>query len=935
MTFWVGAATISGRHTAVPLIVRMRLQSHEGLRYRQFHLRTGRRVIEDASRAPLYRLRASGRLDALGIPDRPLRLTWSVSPSANLGGSTEFLVEVAAGPDQFGSDLSWATTTRRTSIGYDGPALGSRARRWWQVWADSDASGVHSELAWFETGLTEAADWRARWIAAPRSPFPRESFDPAPYLRREFSVAEWDRPRLYITAFGLYRVWLNGVELTANARLRPGWTDYRQRVLHQTYDCADHLVSGRNVLAAVLAKGWYAGRLGLLREPALYGDRPALLAQLESHPGECAVVTDESWQTGHGAIQASDLLRGETQDLRQEPHGWHAPGFAGEGWKSAEIVEAPDGLIIQPQPNDSIDIHTELPGRLVRAHARGPAVFDFGQNLVGWTRLRARYLPSVELIVRHGEILTPENLVYRDNLRGAFQSDSFTVPDEGPHELEPAFGMHGFRYAEVWGLPSAAPFGNQELLPDTEITAVAYTGLPQVVGDFRCSDDRLNTLVNAIEYTVRDNFLEVATDCPQRDERMGWLADASVIAPTAAYLLDLEAFLIKFTQDGADGQGKDGVIRNYVPVVPPADLRPGAPGWSDGYIRLIHLLADRYGALDIADRLFASMTRYLDFVDRGNPDGLRINDVGADFGDWLSLPDREGLAFHRGYEYTGAYSTSPHAVVDTAHTYRSFRQTADVAGWLGRDDERDRLSERAEQIRTAYRAAFLADDGTIHGETQTVYAQAVGFGLLEGQDAQRAADRLAALIESTGHLTTGIHGVQHLLPVLTAHGYADSADRLLFSDAMPGWLHMIRSGATTIWEKWDGIGADGRLSTAEMNSFNHCALGAVGQFLFESVAGLRAADTGRTGRIVVHSHYPRALQWVQARHETPVGLARSRWSRDGDLIEHQVDVPGVTAAEFSVPAGSLIRSSSGEALGERITLQPGRHTLIVEETRRP
>lgn len=882
------------------------------------------------SSGPVYGLRVGGRRHPLGVPADPPRLAWSVA-AAVAEPVARFRVRVVADEDAVDDSTTWTTNTSLASALYGGPPLRSRDRRLWQVVAERpDGTEIASGTGWFEVGLAQAADWSGRWIAAPRQPYARESWDPAPHLRRVFQAEDWERARLYITALGLYRVWLNGTELTATARLRPGWTDYRRRVLHQTFDVQHLLRRGANVLAIQLAKGWYAGRLGLLREPGLYGDRPCVLAQLETHSGVVAVATDSSFRVGYGAIQASDLLRGETQDLRQEPAGWQEIDFDDSGWAPAETVDVDGDVVIQPQPHDSITVHAEFPGRLVRAHARGPAVFDFGQNLVGWTRLETRCLPAADLIVRHGEILTPDKLVYRDNLRGAFQTDTFTVRSDAWQVLEPSFGMHGFRYAEVWGLPSGVPFGNQELLPDTAITAVAITGLPQGAGTFRCSDERLNRLVSAIEYTVRDNFLEVATDCPQRDERLGWLADASVIAPTAAYLFDVEAFLTKFTQDAADGQGPDGVIRNYVPVVPPADLRPGAPGWSDGYIRLVHLLATRYGALDVADRLFASMAHYLAFVDRTNPDGIRVHEVGADFGDWLSLPDREGLPFHRGFEYTGAFSTSVHAVVDTAHTYRSFVQVAEIADWLGRSREHEALMNRAQEIRQAYRGAFVGSDGTIEGDTQTAYAQAIGFGLVEGEDAVVAAAHLRRLIDTIGHPTTGIHGVGHLLPVLAATGHADCADRLLFRDEMPSWLYMIASGATTIWEKWDGIRPDGTLSTAEMNSFNHCALGAVGQFLFENVGGVSASSTGRTGRLTLGSHYPAQLDWAEVAHESPSGLVTSRWSRGDGRIQHVVEVPGVGTAEFAAPAGCAILAGAS-ATGGVVELGPGRHVLTVED----
>lgn len=879
-------------------------------------------------------LRAGGRLAPLGLPVRPLRLSWAVPGAGELDGSRGFDVTV----DRLGdAQPLWSAHTTRPWVAWDGRGLESRSRYEWHV---SGVAGDGRELvarSTFETGLATSADWSARWIAAPVLPHTRESWDPAAIVRHEFTLpfADLASARVYVTARGLYRLWLNGVELTADQLFRPGWTDYRTRIYHQTFDCTAALRPGRNVLAATLAKGWYAGRLGLLREPGFYGDRTALMVQLEAQgvAGESVVIgSDEQWLTSHGAILASDLLRGESQDLRQEPPGWRLAGFDATGWEPAEAL-APEDVVIEPQPHDSIAIHQIHPGTLVREHARGPAVFDFGQNLVGWTRISSEYLPSVELIVRHGEILTPEDLVYRDNLRGAFQEDHYVVPDAELRTLEPSFGFHGFRYAEIWGLPSLQPYASLQLLPTTSVEAVSVTGLLDEVGEFSCSNERLTKLAQNIAWTVRDNFLEVMTDCPQREERHGWLGDAGVISPTAAYMFDISAFAAKFAQDAADSQGPDGEIRNWVPATTPANLNPGAPGWSDGFIRIVHLLVERYGDLATAERLFDSMAAFLDHIDRANPDGLRTREVGADFGDWLSLPDREGLETHFGYAWTGAYSTTPRPVVDTAHSYRSFVQMSEICTRLGRADDAARYAERAAGIRDAYRAAFVSDDIAFAEPTQTSYAQAIGFGLLEGDDARRAAVRLRELIERTGHITTGIHGVEHVLPVLCAHGHAELAIELLLRDELPSWLYMVAAGGTTIWEKWDGLRPDGTLATAQMNSFNHCALGAVGRFLYEGVAGLDASQTAWSGQVLIHANYTRALDWARAAYGSPGGRIVSHWRWDADRIVHELEIPGCASAEVQAPAGWLIRHDSGERTASA-SVGSGCHSLSLEQASR-
>ncbi|WGX94805.1 alpha-L-rhamnosidase [Nocardioides sp. L-11A] len=865
--------------------------------------------------APHTRLLAGYRADPRGIPARDTMLSWTPA------GPGPYRVTVT---DLDDGAATWTATSERPFVLLPAAALRPAARYTWTV----DGSAAAS----FETGLDQAG-WEAAWIAAPATPFAREDYDPAPYLRAEFELAErGDRARVYATALGIYRMWVNGTEVTADALLRPGWTDYDTRVLHQTYDATDLLVEGTNTIAVLLGRGWYAGRLGLQWAPSLYGTRPAFLAQVETATGTDRRVvagTGAGWRTAPGAVIASDLLRGEIADLRREHHGWTGAGFDDAGWSPVELP-AP-GVAVHPQPHADIRVLRAHPGVLVHQHARGPAIFDFGQNLVGWLRIESELTPGADVIVRHGEILTPDKLVYRDNLRGAFQEDRFVDDAEGRRTLEPRFGMHGFRYAEIWGLKNTNGAWHLAIPEESTVTALSMDAGQELIGSFACSDEALTAFAGAVEWTVRDNFLEVATDCPQRDERLGWLGDAGVISPTASYFFDVAAFLAKFSRDAADAQWDDGSVPSYVPVVPPGNERHGAPGWADGYVRMVSLLVRRYGDLASAEEYFDSLLRYLEFVDRENPDGIRVNAVGSDFSDWLSLPDRDDDVPHPGYAYTGAFSTSPKPVVATAHTYRSLCQVADIARRLGRDEDAARLDRRAEEVRTAYRERFVGADGRFEDATQTVYAQAIGYGLLRDEEAQRAADLLREHIEKRGYVTTGIHGVEHVLPALARHGHADLAAELLLRREMPSWLYMVERGATTVWEKWDGIRPDGSLATAEMNSFNHCALGAVGGFLFEDVLGLRLDGAVWGDGITVAPVYLTGLDWAEGAHRGPTGPVSSRWERDGARVKHLLELPATGPARFVAPAGYAIAVVDGAAAdGTAIDLSGGRHELILE-----
>lgn len=877
-------------------------------------------------------LRAGFRTDPLGIPAaHGVQLSWSVSGDGTVDRGRGFDVVVARTAAEIADPTAstWSARGVDTTWTRDDEQIGARESRAWRVsaWL-TDGTRIESEVGRFEIGLLAEQDWRGDWIAAPLLEHRRETWDPAPLLRSEFTVSQVPAvARCYATALGLYRLWINGTEVTEDSLFRPGWTDYRFRVLHQSYDVTGLLRPGTNTVAVTLAKGWFAGRLGLQREIEYYGERPHFRLQIEdvAAPDAPIATTDGSWRFGYGAILGTDLLYGETQDVRREPVGWKLNGFDDSAWSGVEVGTA--SVPISPQPHDPVQRYREIEGVMVREHARGPVVFDFGQNVVGWTRVESSTLPKADVIVRHGEILTKDDLIWRDNLRGAFQEDRYTTGDANRHSLETAFTLHGFRYAEVWGLPSKIPHGSFEKLDDSTVTAVVVSGGQRPVGRFECSDDRLTRLASAVEWTVRDNFIEVITDCPQREERLGWLGDAGVISQTAAYHFDIAAFVRKFVQDAVDSQGEDGTIRNYVPPVPPSTFADGAPGWADGYVRLVHLAATRYGDLVTAAENYEPIARYLDFVDSNNPSGIRTERVGTDFSDWLSLPEDPSEKPHPLLAYTEAYSTSSKRVVATAHSIRSFDQAAELAALLGHGDDAKRYASRAEELRRAYRAEFIDENGRIEGDTQTVYAQAIGYAIVTGDELSAVASRLADKVREQGHVTTGIHGVEHILPALARNGYADLAAELLFRDDMPSWIHMINSGATTIWEKWNGIAPDGTLATAEMNSFNHCALGSVGEFLFETVAGLNARDTALTGTVRVDPLYVDELDWARAEYNSPSGPISSSWKREGSDVVHQLDIPPALTAHVIVPEGFSADSAFDRTADGSLVVGAGQHTL--------
>ena len=846
-------------------------------------------------------LRTNHRIHPLGIEARSLLLSWEVPPDVPVDPTARAAVRLFRTDSEGEVWSSSGIVGSQVSVP-DGHLESATRYRWTVELQDLEGSAVVGNSD-FETGLTDVGDWSGQWITAERHPAVREDWDPSPLLRTEFDLpARFSKARLYITALGLYRVHVNGQEVTAHTHLRPGWTDYRVRVYHQTFDVGPHLRPGVNAIGVELARGWYAGRMGLQRELRFYGDRPAVLAQLDID-GNTTVRTGAQWKAATGSIQRSDLITGEIQDLRFDPKGWTTPGFDDTAWAAAVQMPAYEGKV-EPAPHDGCLPVATMAGELVHAHARGPAVFDFGQNLVGHVRLSTRTLRTADILVRHGEILTPDKLVYRDNLRTAFQEDRYTPRGTELQIFEPRYTSHGFRFAEIWGLPSEQVDGQLALLPDTSVQAIAFDGGLRETGTFRCSHEGLNALADAVAWTVRDNSIEVLTDCPQRDERLGWLGDAGVITPTASYFFDMASFLRKFVTDARDTQGPDGEIRNYAPAVPPAHRTPGAPGWSDGYIRMMYTLLERYGDIGTVSDHLDAMDSFMRHVERHNPDGLRINAVGADFADWLSLAEDPNEPLHIGFEYTGARSTSPRDVVDTAHSFRSAVQLSLMAERVGRHEIAAHWRTYAERVASAYRTTFVQQDGRIKGDTQTVYAQAIGYGLVAGDLAMMAAEHLAHAVRRTGHVTTGIHGVEHILPVLASTDNEELAFDLLLREDMPGWLHMIAMGATTIWEKWQGISPDGRLDTAEMNSMNHCALGAVGRFLFEEIGGLRTEKLISDSCLTISPVVDSRLTWASTTYDSPAGVIGSHWEQcDDGHLRHCITHPPTVTLDYRAPKG--------------------------------
>jgi alpha-L-rhamnosidase len=833
-------------------------------------------------------LRCEHREDTPCIDDPAPRLSWYLESVEADQRQTGYRVVVEQ-DEQTLWDTGIVDSSESVDIAYAGSPLPAGTLCTWRVQVrDRDGRlSEWSEPARFRVGL---AAWTACWIRRdrrcdPAVPVPGDGGEvdpddamlgqlpPCPYLRRSFELrADVARATLYATARGLVSMELNAGRVD-DAVLSPGWTDYRQRIEYATHDVTHLLRRGANVLTAVLGDGWYAGMVGFdpRRRGNHYGREPELLCELHVDYADGTrevIASDAQWEATTGPLRYSDLLMGERCDARREPGPWHP------------VATRPrDATRLVPQRAQPIRVTEDL--RPISVRRLGPAkhIVDFGQNMVGWARLAVTGDRGARVQMRFAEALEPDGSLHLANLRTARQLDTYVLGGT-PHEVfEPRFTFHGFRYVAVSGVD------------EFELTGrVVHSDTPRT-GWFECSDELVNQLWRNINWSQRGNFISVPTDCPQRDERLGWLADAQVFLPTASLNMDVAAFTTKWGYDVLDAQSSDGAFPDVAPRL--IAEREGAPAWGDAGIIVPWTLWRRYGDRRVLERHWPAMERYMDYLLRHNPDLLWTARRGNDYGDWLSV---------------GA--DTPREVLATAYWAYDALLMSEMADELGLPDRAEHYRRLRAGVCAAFNAAYVGEDAYIEGDTQTVYVLALHMGLLPEEVRSRAAERLVDSIRGNGgHLTTGFVGVGLLCPTLSDAGYGDVAHELLTKDSFPSWGYSIRHGATTIWERWDGWTEDRGFQTPAMNSFNHYSLGSVGRWLYEYVTGIRAAKPGYEHVLIAPE--PGELEWARATYRSVRGPITSAWRQDGDTFSLDVEIPANVTATVRLPSGETYEVGSG------------------------
>ena len=796
------------------------------------------------------------------------------------------------------SDPIWDTGVVKSSesahVVYAGPKLQSSTRYFYRV-KITDNHGNESpwsNTAFFETAMLDNSQWKAKFI----SPEGEDEGDSSKgkLLRKEFKLdGEIAFARVYATALGMYELYINGKGV-GNGLLTPGWTNYRERLQYQTYDVTDMLKEGANAIGATLGVGWYKGDLAWKDNRNVYGKRTALLLQMlvrYADGREEIIVSDDSWKASDSPILYSELYHGETYDARQEQEGWGMPGFDDSHWDKAAVIDQ-DMSIVVPQDGVFVTRQETLKPISMFKTPKNELVLDFGQNMVGWVRFKVKGKAGDRVVLKHAEVLDAEGNFYTENLRSAKCTIQYILKGEGVETFEPHFTFQGFRYVKVEEYPG-------EVDPENFEGIVIHSDMERT-GNFSCSNELVNKLHHNILWGLKGNFVDIPTDCPQRDERLGWTGDAQVFMKAACYLMGVGPFFRKWFRDMITEQLENGGVPHVIPNVLTGSLEGSvniednhsATGWADAIVICPWTLYQTYGDKRILEEMYDSMKAWIGYIKGQAQDGVLWN-TGFHFGDWVALDAKEG-------SYFGA---TPNDLTATAFYAYSTDLVARIARILGKDEDGEEYSRLHDAIVEAFRNEFFTPNGRLAAPTQTAHILSLMFDLVPGEYKDRTIKGLVKLLEDNdGHLTTGFLGTPYFCHVLSQNGRLKEAYDLLLKEDYPSWLYQVKMGATTIWEHWDGIKPDGSMWSPDMNSFNHYAYGAIADWLYGVVAGLDT-DPDKPGfkRILMRPQPGGGLTYAQAEYKSVYGKAAIKWAIEGDKMVVDIEVPHNTTAHVILP----------------------------------
>ncbi|MEP7280283.1 MAG: family 78 glycoside hydrolase catalytic domain [Bacteroidota bacterium] len=844
-------------------------------------------------------LLCENKINPIGLSVTQPRLSWQLSSLKRNVMQTAYEVKaiIDAASGKAGKEV-WSSgkvsSSQSVYVTYAGAPLQQGVKYKWQVrvWDNDSKVSDWSPAAQWQMGLMQPSDWKAKWIEAGYKE--ERALHPIPIFRKTFSAGKTVKSAIaYITSHGLYEAFINGKRV-GDLYLSPGWTSYNKRLQYQMYDVTHLLNGGKNAIGVMLGSGWYRGRLATAKNWNLYGENIGLLLQLNityKDGTSETVISDESWKTSMGAIQYSEIYDGEIQDARKEQVGWATAQFNDDGWSGVQVKDLPKQQIIASESEPVRKQETFKPLKIITS-PQGDKIIDFGQNLVGWVVVRLKGHAGDKIVISHAEVLDKNGNFYTKNLRTAKQQNIYILKGDNEEIFEPHFTWQGFRFVKVEGVE-----GN--LRPE-DFTAVALYSDMERTGNFTSSNPLLNQLQHNIEWGQKGNFIDIPTDCPQRDERLGWTGDAQAFSRTAAYNMNVHSFFTKWLKDLAADQLPNGIVP---PVIPNTirEYAAGAAGWADASIIIPWVLYRAYGDKKILADQYSSMKAWVGYMQQSST-GYLWN-KGFQFGDWLFYRPADDL--------DGRSAVTDKYLIAQCFFANSVQLLINTATVLNKKEDALQYSNLLRNVKEAFLKEYITPNGRLISGTQTAYTLALNFDMLPENMRAGAAKRLADNVASyNNHLTTGFLGTPYLCHVLSRFGYDSIAYKLLLQESYPSWLYPVKMGATTIWERWDGQKPDSSFQNAAMNSFNHYAYGAIGDWMYRVMAGLSEDEPGYK-KIKIMPHIGGGLTSAKAALKTYYGNASAGWELQNNRLTLTAEIPANTTAIIYIPAKSIDAITEG------------------------
>jgi alpha-L-rhamnosidase len=844
-----------------------------------------------SAQTSIQNLLTENRPNPVGVDIVSPRFSWQLSADKRNLVQTAYEVQVFAADNK--KVPAWKSgkinSAQSVFIPYAGTALQSGKKYKWlvEVWDNSGKPSVKSDTANFQMALLNEGDWKAKWI----SPGYTEDsvLRPCPLFRKLINIdKKIVSATAYITAHGLYEAQINGKRIS-DAYFTPGWTSYNKRLQYQQYDVTNLLTKGNNAIGVTLGNGWYRGFIGFSGQQNVYGKDIALLLQIDimySDGSSEKIITDENWKSSTGSIRSSEIYNGEIIDAREEKKGWALPGYDDSKWSGVKLNNGSMNVLVATYNELVKKKETFKPVKIFKT-PNGEQVIDFGQNLVGWVTIKVKGNAGDKIVVSHAEVMEKSGNFYTTNLRAAKAQDTYILKGGEEEIFEPHFTWHGFQFIRLEGYPG-------ELKPENFEAVALYSDMPPT-GSFTSSNALVNQLQHNIQWGQKGNFLDVPTDCPQRDERLGWTGDAQVFSRTAAFNMNVNNFFSKWLKDVAADQLPNGAVPHVVPNVLGKNSVASA-GWADVANVIPWNMYLAYGDSRILETQYPSMKAWVGYMQNVSKNDLW--NTGFHYGDWLfyrPADDNDGRA-----AVTDKYLI---AQCFYAHSTQLLINAARV---LGKTEDVNTYESLLKKIKDAYLKEYVTPSGRLVSSTQTALVLALNFDMLPESLRQQAAQRLADNVKSYGnHLTTGFLGTPYLCHVLTRFGFTDIAYTLLLQEKYPSWLYPVKMGATTIWERWDGIKPDGSFQVPSMNSYNHYAYGAIGDWMYRVMVGLDTYEDGVGYKhIKIQPHIGGGFTNASASLQTYYGKLSNSWKIENNKILMDVEIPANTSATVYVPAAN-------------------------------